>query len=469
MKVFKTIRVRFALWTAGLLLVALILFGGFVYGRMSQNLASAVDDALKTVAAQVAAEVDVEDGTAVSVDDFLDDMQNMPVFEQGFSFRVYDTAGQIIEEYGPYQTLPSAYPSFSPPVQSGQFITFTDPATQHPVRFYIDPIVEENQTVGTVQVAQNLINSQQTLIQLLTTLLIGVPLVVVIAGMGGYILAARALAPIDKITRTARRISAEDLSARLNLNVTDDEIGRLADTFNSMLVRLDQAFQRERQFTADASHELRTPLTTMQTILSSTLAKSRTPAEYEHALADLFEETHHMSHLVEGLLHLARSDNSTSQTVYQPMDLSNLLYDVTESLRPLAEDKELTLNADIPDNLTIIGDSDALIRLFVNILGNAIKYTEQGQITVGAPFNPERLVEITITDTGVGIAPEHLPNIFDRFYRVDKSRSTSGAGLGLAIALNAARVHGGTISVESEVGRGTSFTIKLANYRGDHS
>jgi len=456
----KMLRVRFALWTAGLLLAVLTLFGIFVYLRMAQSLADSVDNALRLALSQVAAEVNVQNGNLVSVDDFIEDMLNTPLWEQGFSFRVLNSAGQTIQEYGPYRSLPQPQVNFTAPDRPGVFTIFTDSATQHPVRLYTAPAVEDNQAVGTIQVAQNLNNVRQTLHQLRATLLVGGPLLVVLAGISGYFLAARALAPIDKITRTARRISAEDLSARLNLPPADDEAGRLAATFDSMLARLDEAFQRERRFTADASHELRTPLAAMQTILSTTLARRRTPARYEQVLVDLGEETERLHTLVEGLLHLSHSD-AAQPVLKETVNLSMLLADVTDSLRPLAEERGLALTANISDDLSVTGDSDALIRLFVNLLDNAIKFTEQGQITVVAGPRPKGLVEVTISDTGVGIAAEHLPHIFDRFYRVDNSRTTRGTGLGLAIALRVAQAHGGTIRVESEVGKGTVFTVQL--------
>ena len=457
----KTLRARFALWTAGLLLSALTLFGILVYLRMARSLADSVDHALRLAISQVAAEVDVVNGELTPADDLIETILNTPLIEQGFTFRVLNKTGQTLQEYGPYRTLPQPQDHFTAPDQPGVFTTFTDTATQHPVRVYTAPVVEDRQVVGILQVARNLNHMRQTLNQLLASLLIGGPLLVVMAGAGGYILAARALAPIDKITHTARRISAEDLSARLNLPATEDEAGRLASTFDSMLARLDEAFQRERRFAADASHELRTPLAVMQTILSSTLARRRTPAKYEQVLADLGEETERLHTLVEGLLHLTRSD-TTRPVVKEAVNLSTLLADVIDSLRLLAEDKGLALTANISEHLTVIGDGDALIRLFVNLLDNAIKYTEQGQIAVAASPRPNGFVETTITDTGVGIPAEHLPHIFDRFYRVDKSRTSSGAGLGLAIALSAAQAHGGGIEVESNIGKGTVLTILLA-------
>ncbi|HMN29936.1 MAG TPA: ATP-binding protein, partial [Caldilineaceae bacterium] len=257
-------------------------------------------------------------------------------------------------------------------------------------------------------------------------------------------------------------LSASDLSTRLNLSSTEDEVGRLAATFDSMRVRLDEAFQRERQFTADASHELRTPLAAMQTIISSTLARQRTPAEYEHALIDLGQETEQMRLLTEGLLHLARTDAARQYTKFEAVDLSILLKDVADSLRPLAEEKGLELIDLVADEgLTLLGDSDGLIRLFVNLLDNAIKYTAQGSISLTAQRQDEDWLAVIVSDTGVGIAPEHLPHLFDRFYRVDEARSTEGIGLGLAIALDIARAHGGDITVESTVGQGTTFCVHL--------
>jgi heavy metal sensor kinase len=461
MKRLRTLRVRFALWTAGLLLAALTLFSTFVYIRMAQSLADSVDRALMLASSQVVSEVDVANGELVPIDELLEDIPNSPLIEQGFSFRLLDGTGQTLQEYGPYRPLPAPGVNFTASNRPGVFTTFTDAATQRPVRVYTTPIVEADRVVGTIQVAQNLNSVRQTLNQLLITLLVGGPLLVVIAGAGGYFLAARALIPIDKITRAARQISAQDLSARINLTPTDDEVGRLAATFDSMLVRLDDAFRRERRLTADVSHELRTPLAAIQTILSSALARRRTPAEYEQVLADLGEETDRLRTLVEGLLQLAHSDGRRSIAM-DPVNLSNLLMDVTDSLRPLAEDKGLELTANISDELNVIGDSDALIRLFVNLLDNAIKYTQHGEINVVADPWTNGLVQVTIADTGVGIGAADLPHIFDRFYRVDQARSTPGAGLGLAIALNVAQAHGGTIEVESKIGEGSVFRVILA-------
>jgi heavy metal sensor kinase len=299
----------------------------------------------------------------------------------------------------------------------------------------------------------------ETLDRLLSALLLAVPLSVLAAALGGYWLSARALAPIDRITRTARRISAESLSSRIGLPATNDEVGRLAMTFDEMLARLDGAFRREHQFTADASHELRTPLAAMQAILSVTGEKQRTPEEYELAMADLAEETDRLRALVEDLLQVARGETSQIGT-QDAVALTTLLRDVTDSLRPLATAKGLTLTCQVPDGLTLQGDSDSLIRLFVNLVDNAVKYTEKGGVTLTA-WSDRGWMRIAVADSGMGIPAAHLSHLFDRFYRVEQSRSGNGAGLGLAIALDITRAHRGTLQVDNAPGGGAIFTVSL--------
>jgi signal transduction histidine kinase len=226
-----------------------------------------------------------------------------------------------------------------------------------------------------------------------------------------------------------------------------------------MFARLDEAFQRERQFTTDASHELRTPLATLQTILSVIRAERRSPEDYEQALADIAEEVNRLRSLVEDLLRLAQQDLQPG-IAHERVDVVNLLAGVTDALRPLAESKGVQLTLTAPTALTLDGDSDSLIRLFVNLVENAIKYTQQGRIAVTARATVDRFW-VTVADTGSGIPAAHLPHIFNRFYRVDPARTTQGTGLGLAIALDIVQAHGGTITVESVVDHGTTFTVQL--------
>ena len=461
MKRLQMLRVRFALWTASLLLAALVLFGLFVYLIMAYNLRIAIDETLQAVGMQLI--VEVERGGRLPIEDIIEEPQYTRLREQGFSILVQNSVGRAIQGYGPYLPLLKPATNFTATLQAGRFTTISDPQTADKIRIYAVQIVDADAIGGFVQIARNLNDANRTLSLLFITLLISGPLLIVVAGVSGYFLAARALGPIDAITRTARAISANDLSARLQLPPTEDEVGRLAMTFDSMLARLDEAFQRERQFTADASHELRTPLAAMQTIISSTLTRRRSLTDYEQALGDLRHEVEHMRTLTEGLLQLARSDVKQHTAKADEVELTFLLKDVIDSLQPLAAEKGLTLIDQVPEEgLPLFGDSDALIRLFVNLIDNAIKYTEQGTITITATAQPDNKMVVNVSDTGIGIAPEHLPHIFHRFYRVDGSRSTEGIGLGLAIALEAAQAHNGTITVASELGKGTTFTVQLA-------
>lgn len=460
MKRLQTLRVRFALWTAGLLLAVLILFGCFVYFVMGYNLRAVIDETLQAVATQLI--VEVEKGGRLPIEDIIEELQYERLRAQGFSIRVQNVTGASSQLYGPYVPLLQPATNFTEALQPGRFSTSRDPQTDDKIRIYAAQIVTNQGIEGFVQMARNLNDVDRTLRLLFITLLVSGPLLILIAGVAGYFLAARALQPIAEITETARAISAQDLSARLHLPATEDEVGRLATTFDSMLARLEDAFRRERQFTGDAAHELRTPLAAMQTIISSTLTRRRSADDYEQALGDLGHEVERLRTLTEGLLQLARGDLKRAVTKAEEVDLAFLLRDVIDSLQPLAEEKGLTIIDQVPDEgLLMDGDSDTLIRLFVNLVDNAIKYTEQGAITVAAGATADQQIYVTISDTGMGIAPPHLPHIFERFYRVDQSRSKEGAGLGLAIAKEVAQAHGGAIRVSSELGQGTTFTVQL--------
>lgn len=451
MQQINTLRIRFALWTSGLFLIVLVAFGILVYGSMARGLSSTIDNSLTINASQVAAGLNIDNGKLTLSDSLTEDPENSDLRGRGFTIRILTPQGKLIQEFGTYRGLPvSLKQSFS---------NYTDPTSKTTLRIYNQSVYDNNQFVAIVQVAQSLDDIKDTLQQLLFTLLVSVPILVIVAGISGYFLASRALAPIDQITLTARRISAEDLSARLNISTTDDEVGRLTQTLNDMLARLNDSFQRERQFTNDASHELRTPLTAMQAILGMIREKRRTPEEYEQAFDDLNEEADRLRTLVENLLRLARGEKQNNNLI-QEVNLSMLLKDVSDSLRPLAEAKNLSLNCETPENLTALGDSDELIRLFVNLLDNAIKYTESGEISISAIHN-EKSVLVKVADTGIAIPDEHIPHIFDRFYRVEQSRTLRGAGLGLAIAKEIVRAHHGEIEVHSKIGLGTTFVISL--------
>lgn len=454
MRWIKTIRARFALWATGLILVFLAAFSAFIYLKLSYSLHASVDEALSLTASQTAASLNVDNGKIIISEPISSDETGGDAFgEGGMTLIVISQDGQVLESAGSYQSL-------SVPIDktktTGGFLTYNETTEIDLIRVYTLPVMDNNQVVGWVQTMQSLQTVETSLQQLLNSLLLGGAVLILIAGIAGYILAARTLAPIDAITNAARRISVEDLSARLELPDTGDEVSRLAGTFNQMLDRIETGFRRERQFTADASHELRTPLAAMQAILSVTRQQSRTATEYEQSLDDLMEETDRLKLLTESLLQLARTD-LLSIPLDEKVQLSTILEDVSETMRPLAEAKGLALTCETQPNLVVQGNSDGLIRVLVNLLDNAIKYTENGGVHVSAVRSGEDVV-VKIADTGIGIPEEHQSHVFDRFYRVEQSRTRYGAGLGLAIVQQIVMAHGGEIRVTSTPESGTTFT-----------
>jgi len=458
MKWIKTIRFRFALWATVLLLGMLAAFGGFVYFNLSLSLHAAIDDSLSLSASQTAAALNINNGQILPPEAITPEETDSNAFSQrGLTLIVLARDGSVLQATGMYSKFRLPQLTSDP---QGSFLTLPTSVGGDSVRIYTLPVMDTNQVLGWVQVMQSLGSVQDSLDRLLAALLLGGGLLSIVAAIAGYFLAARALTPIDSITRAARRISTEDLSARLNLPDTGDEVSRLATTFDEMLTRLESGFQRERQFTSDASHELRTPLTAMQAILSLVREGERPVQEYRQALDDLAGETDRLRGLVEDLLRLARGDRRQAEERTR-VDLSNLLCDVADSLRPLAQAKGLSLSCNPQPGLILVGDSDSLIRLFVNLLDNAIKFTERGSVTVTGRSETD-MFSVKIADTGPGVAPEHLEHIFDRFYRVETARSSGGGtGLGLAIARQIVQAHRGRIAAKSAVGQGTTITVQL--------
>lgn len=458
MKILKTLRARFALWLTLLILAFLGIFGFGVHFFLSRSLYTALDDGLAANAEQVLA-AQVEDDGSIELPppdpDAPDLLEFTSLADRGITLRILSEGGKPLQAIGHY-----SYNSISKPSSSkAYFQTVPEDSEIDRIRIYTLPIVENDQVIGWVQTMQSLGATEESLDKLRTLLISGVTLLSLLAGFAGFFLAARALAPIDEITNTARRISTEDLSARLNLPNTGDEVSRLANTFDEMLERIASGFARERQFTSDASHELRTPLTAMQTILQFTREGERPIADYKRALDDLAEETDRLQGLVEALLQLARNEGKM-ELQKEDVDLALLLGDVADSLRPLAEQKRIALDVDLPSSLIVSADPDQLIRLIVNLVDNAIKYTEQGSVNLSARDEGDHAL-IEIADTGIGIPPEHLPHIFERFYRADSSRASQGVGLGLSIVEQIVRLHGGKLEVASDTGEGTRFSIHL--------
>jgi heavy metal sensor kinase len=304
---------------------------------------------------------------------------------------------------------------------------------------------------------------REELSEVLAVLLLGLPLVVALAGIGGYILARRALSPIDHLASEARRITADRLHERLTSPNQRDEIGRLTAVINETFARLESSFDQLRRFTADSSHELRTPLAVVRSIGEAAVAERRSPAEYEEALGSILEEVDRMSTFVDTLLRLSRADAGTVRLSRETLDLGQLARDVAASLGILAEERNQTLSLQVADGVTVSVDRLVLREAVTNVLDNAIKYSPDGAtIAIHVDVLGDDAL-LTIADDGPGVSTEHRERIFHRFFRVDEARSREhgGTGLGLAIAKWAVEINGGQIAVQGRPTSGSEFRIRL--------
>ena len=281
--------------------------------------------------------------------------------------------------------------------------------------------------------------------------------------IGGWFLSRQSLRPIDKITETTEIITANNLSQRLPLQGTNDELDRLAITINKMIERLEESFQRLAQFTADAAHELRTPITALKGETEVLLAKQRSSEEYRKALANNLERLNFLTRLVNDLLLLSQADEGVRGLQIENINLPELLKGLWDAFNLVAVQKNINFTLERKEEILIKGDRIKLTQLFSNVLGNAIKYTPCGGEISLAILNENDQVKTILKDTGVGIPCDDLPYIFDRFYRAEKSRSrlSGGTGLGLSICQWIAKAHQGSIQVKSKLYQGTTFTVIL--------
>lgn len=469
------IRLRLTLWYTAILSVILAVFGTIVYFGLSRSLLTALDDHLQREANQIISNLKFEDSADYEDDEndeehheyagvVKPEMEYIP--EPGVFWRVLSPDGQPFFDPGYLRNSSIANSTLDIDRPHFEYGVLADDT---PIRLYTLPFVIRQQQAGAVQVAESYVEIQDVQRRLVILLGLSIPLIILGASAGGWFLANSALAPIDRITRAANQITTHDLSRRLNLELPNDEVGRLAATFDSMLDRLETGFEQQKRFIGDASHEMRTPLTILKGDVEVALIRPRSADEYRETLEMVNQTTDRLTGLVEELLLLARADNNQYPLRFEACDLVELLSGEIRRLNPVAEAKNISLTLDAPPSLLMIADLDKLARLFTNLIDNAIKYSEPGDMVHVTVTPKSDQVQVAVTDTGPGIPPEHLPRVFDRFYRVDKARArkltdpakAGGMGLGLSIAQWLAQIHSGTITVTSEVGCGTTFTVHL--------
>jgi len=449
----SSLRARLALWYLLVLGVALALFGAGIFVEVRGSLLDGVDTTLHARAALVAGQ------TGGGARGLRYRGADLPNAEAEIALYLFDARGRLSHQIVGSADLPPQ-PGVLDPALRGEEAA----ATMGELRLSMVPVVDgAGRVVGVAQAAQSLDVVHAQIDRLLTLLLVATPALLLVATAGGVFLAGRALAPIDRITRTARAIGAGNLAGRLGLAPRADEVGRLAATFDQMLDRLERAFAQQRRFAADASHELRTPLTIIKGDLDVVRRRPRSPAEYEAAIDLVDEEVTRLGALMEDLLTLARADSGQAELTREFVYLDALVDDVVARFRRLAEAGGLALELHLARDVTMLGDAARLRQLALNLVSNAVKYTPAGGRVRVTLTDQDGWARLEVEDTGIGIAPADLPHIFDRFFRADEARARTegGTGLGLAIARWTAEAHGGRLTVTSRPGEGSVFTVRL--------
>jgi len=464
-----SIRFRLLLWFTVILALVLFIFSAFIYFNQARDLEDdaigSLDRRLGRLQETVRISLREENGQLGLSEDFLEENNALALIGSG---------GQILLRYGTFPTDNLAqiatqatqnHPEHEETIENSA--TWVDKNSDYV--YAVAPIFGESGQTSLLVLGGPL-DPDGRMQGLLASLVLGSLLTLVIATAGGFWLADRAMRPVRTITHTARSISETDLSRRINME-GKDELGELANTFDNMLARLQAAFNRQRQFVADASHELRTPLTIVNLETSRALEARRSPKEYERALEVIHSENNFMSHLVNDLLMLARMDNEQVKLEKTSLDLSDVVVDAIERLTSLAARNNVKLNAGELPETRMLGDYQSLLQMVSNLIENAIKYTQgdDKQVSIETGITDER-AWVRVSDNGPGIDPEHLPHLFERFYRVDKARaraseeeseSPTGSGLGLSIIQWIAQAHGGEVLVESTPGNGSSFEVRF--------
>ncbi len=472
-----SIRTRMTLWHVGMLGLALVVFSAGVYWLLDLDLSHQIDQSLRASVESLAlsllherTEGETEEEAAHSA------VSEIHLLNQAAA--IFDAKGRLIEEKDAPDGAHARLPTIDQiPVDSLYIFTAGGENGRNDSQRVATRRVKINNAHAPylVAVSQSLETVTDGLKKLRRSFLIAVPLALLLAGLGGFFLASKSLAPVVEMSERARQISAENLDQRLPVTNPRDEIGRLARAFNELLSRLDASFKLQRRFMAYASHELRTPLSVMRTATQVTLEmESREESEYRDALAMIDDQTRRLSRIVDDMFTMARADSG------RPLALRNLYLDelINETVRAagtLAVHKGVRIEAARTPEAFYNGDEDLLRQMLLNLLDNAIKHTPPGGVIRVNLAHLTSFYQVVVADTGEGIPIKAQPHVFERFYRVDKSRSRSngksnangGAGLGLPIALWIAEAHGGTIRLIYSDPAGSAFAVTLPIQRHD--
>jgi len=457
----RSVRFRLALWYAAATALVLIAFAWFVYEVIERRLAAEIDRQLRIDFDLVEPQLDVDTEGRVSW------MVRGSHGDEGFArisawFEVWSENKELLLRHWP---VPEGNIKDVPPPPQTSTLKF---ATVELERGLFLRVMERPGRVQgrsvIIRVFRDETEMRRTLSEIVEVSMLGFPLAGALAAIGGYLVATRSLAPLSAMAQQARRITSESLSKRLPNPNPNDELGRLASVFNETLTRLEASFAELQRFTADASHELRSPLTALRAVGEVALRDGHDPAMLRETIGSMLEEAERLTDLVDALLTLARMDATKSGATLEEVNIATLLEEIRDQFEVLAAEKGQTLAVTSDHNVSVHADRTLLRLALVNLVHNAIRHSpSSSKISLAAARRPHG-IEISVSDTGPGIAPEYQEKIFEPFFRLDKARSRSGGGgvgLGLAIARRAVERTGGRVIVESKSNRGSVFRIAL--------
>ena len=454
------VRLRLTLWYTAILLGILVVISGLSYSLLRWSLVQDLDTSLRAVG-QVIRDTGWSGPGGTSAEALLRDLLG-PEFHDKF-FQLVDPGGRPGAHSAQLRDrLPLSPRARQRAAAGDETYETVNLAGGARVRLLTMPVDRGGRLVRLIQVGMPLDRAERALGRYLETLLVLIPLGVGLAAAGGAVVARRALKPVDEMSRTARRITGEELGRRIRVRGTGDELDHLAGTLNAMLARLEEAFTQVRRFAADAAHELRTPLTALKGGIEVALRTERPREEYRRVLVSSLEEVERLVRLAEDLLLLSRF-SAGALPARERVELQPLLHDLREVGERLALARGVSVDLAVDAPLAVHGDPAALRRAVLNLVENAIKYTPPGGRVELGLATADRSAAIVVRDTGVGMDPAEAARVFEPFVRLDEARArdTGGAGLGLAIVRSIVLAHGGTLAVESAPGAGSTFTIRL--------
>lgn len=484
------IRVQLTCWYTLVSATLLLLFCITLYTSLQQLLASSFDTTLQLRCQQVAEGITIRNGKIV-VDDVIDELPELEATaalidaassdsvdpdvgtkasreqatnrtSKNILVRILDRAGKAVYWTSGFNRLAVPSESVTKPLKGVPWRGTIYGAGQ-PIRLYSTMLVDGKNIIGIVQLGQSLAGLNTRMQQIVIDLLFATPLILALSAIGSYWLSSRAFEPIHRLAYTAREIGAKDLHQRVPVPLAKDEVQDFAIIFNQMIGRLERAFVQQRRFVADASHELRTPAAVIRSMTEVALAQPSSMEDYVAVLQEVNAESEHLGRLINDLLALARVDEGQVNLDQEAVRLDLLVADVVESLAALASERKITLHIDKLANATILGDAARLIQVIMSLVDNALIYTNAGgSVTLSVEVCISH-VHLIVQDTGIGMTQKDMEHIFERFYRADpaRSRAVGGSGLGLAIVDWVVRAHRGTVTVDSQVGQGSTFVVTL--------